>query len=90
MAPSGCRVAVGAVLRERHPSVAALPSVVRSILRFAETPTLVRLKHAMLKPDNVAQVEQIIIQQLEDQRLDELEGIRSQTLYGRELRVVFE
>lgn len=64
-------LALDLVLRP-HEDVAALPSVVRAIRRFADVPLLLKLKRAMTTPDSITTMEQILAVHSEDVRLDAL------------------
>lgn len=71
MATSGL-VAVDVVLRERE-SIAAIPSVVRAIRQFADTPVVTKLKRAMAALATAAEIDELLSLHTEDMRIEELE-----------------
>lgn len=64
--------AVDVVLRERD-AVAALSNAVRTIRRFADASILAKLRRAMRRLATAAELEQLLRQHNEDERLDALE-----------------
>lgn len=72
MATSGL-VAVDVVVRERE-SVAGIPSVVRAIRQFADTPVVNKLKRAMAALASATELDELLSLQSEDMRIEALEG----------------